>query len=183
VEKENNRLLKIPYSEGKTEIEGKVYHYKSNSHKGMLMQYLSDASGISKRIEKIRKPSHGALKALAKEYHNTVCEDEKCIIYEREMPSIQILPEVSIGRFEFVRDDSSIAFSQSQFSLILHAWLPKSNDRLHIRTGLLYYQKNASFDVPVQLEYIYPKRTFRPSIAYVSRASKHFKLKRPFKIK
>ena len=49
------------------------------------------------KIAGIKKPEHHNLIKLAKDYHNLVCDDEKCIIYEKKRPLSSINPELVGG--------------------------------------------------------------------------------------
>ena len=57
--------------------------------------------------------------------------------------------------------------------MILNIWLPFGNEKVFLRTGLIYdpvilanFGINNKLKIPIQLEYIYPKSKIRPKIAF-----------------
>ncbi len=101
LDKEGVELTEIPYEEGITEVDGKQMYFETKTHIGILFYIMQDAPVIQKRIETIKKPEHHNLIKLAEEYHNTVCPDEKCIIYTKSIPFIKIIPEVTFGLINY----------------------------------------------------------------------------------
>ena len=63
--------------------------------------------------------------------------------------------------------------------VLLNFWMPRANEKLYLRTGLLYskyedvedaedqkHTKISICKIPLMVEYIYPKLMIRPKVAY-----------------
>ncbi len=172
VEKENVGLTKIPYEEGIRNIDNKAYYYESTKHTGLLYYYMQDAPELQARIQSIRKPAHRNLIKLAEEYHNAVCKDEKCIVYHKSSPLIKVLPEIISGVINYTNAEGIIQKLYFQTAIIGHIWMPRLSEKAYFRTGVIFSQlyldgeKSNVYKIPCQIEYIYPRGTFRPRIAY-----------------
>lgn len=188
IEKEGVGFVELPFEEGIRKAEdGKDYAYETVKHKGILEYFMSDAPELKNDIYSVREPSHGALIKIGEKYHNMVCDDEKCIVYEKKQP-IWIKAE-AIGGVQFYNKRS---FDEDDYKLdkeasftggvLLHLNMPSENENLYLRTGVLYgiidylelnyrtgmFEKRREnvFQVPLQIEYIYGKDTLiKPKIA------------------
>ncbi len=167
-EKDGISLTELPYEEIIKKKDDKDYLYKSNTHIGILTYSLSDAKGLKTEIESIKKPDHKNLITLAQDYHNIVCDGEKCIIYEKKLPPFKVDLEAYGGVLSVVGlNDLSVTVT----GVVAHIWLPRVNENLYFKTGILglfmEYQGQTShtFLVPVQIEYIYPHGIIRPKFA------------------
>lgn len=174
VDKEGEPLKELLYRGGlhyveDTEVE--VYN-KSTNHLGVLYHYMKDAPELKPKINTVTKPEHKSLVRIAEEYHTTVCSDKECLVYEKPFPKIYIIPEITAGVIRsalFENVDSDLLLVAG---FIGHIGMPKRNEKLFFRTGILYSRpyldkKNRNiFKIPVQIEYIYPKGIFRPRFAY-----------------
>ncbi len=59
-----------------------IYRKESKRYIGLLKLMTKDSPTLSKKVDNI-KLSHKSLTNLAKEYHEEVCPDDMCIIYEK----------------------------------------------------------------------------------------------------
>lgn len=172
LDKDDIKLTEIPYEEGVKDIDDKKVFYESKKHIGLLNYYMEDVPKLQSEIKGIRKPGHQNLIKIAEDYHNAVCDGEKCIIYEKSAPLIKILPELIGGVIKYfnVEDLDDKFYLHTGF--IGHIWMPRSSEKMYFRTGVLFSQldvdgdKSNFFKIPCQLEYIYPKGIVRPRIAY-----------------
>ena len=166
--KEDSALTELPYKEEVRKREGTNYLYKSTKHIGLLNIYMQDAPGLQSEINKIKKPEHKNMIKLAEDYHNIVCDGEKCIIYEKKQPFMKINYEVVAGILKLTNTNSIDCEKKSlQSGILFHFWMPRLNEKLYIKTGLLYsFTKNSEdskytyFMVPVHFGYLAPK-TYR----------------------
>ena len=171
LDKEALPLTEITYDE-QVKYEGdKHYLYQSKTHVGILNYYMQDAPDIMAKIAKVKVPDNENLVELAEDYHNEVCQGEKCIIYEKKQPfarvNIQVVGGItSFHKFDYV--DDHIYF---QAGFIAHFWLPRANEKLFLRTGTLFSmirhngEQELIYKIPLQLEYIYPRNKIRPKAA------------------
>lgn len=84
VEKENelveiNNDLKIAI-----DSNGKQYFKESNQYKGVLKYFFNDSPNILKNVE-YTEFNQKALLNIAKDYHEQVCPDLKCIVYNKTL--------------------------------------------------------------------------------------------------
>lgn len=172
IDKEEARLVEIPYEEGIKEVNNKKIYYESTRHTGFLQYYMKDAPELQSRIQSIKKPEHKNLIRLAEDYHNAVCEGEKCIVFEMKQPLLKVNLEGLAGvvNFENVEDLNDKFYFQG--GIIAHFWMPGMNEKIFFKTGFLYSQpeqqgkKKAYFKVPTHLGYIAPKSfRVRPSVS------------------
>ncbi len=172
IDKENEKLTELPYEEGIITVDNKQVYYASKQHLGYLSYYMQDAPGFKTRIQSVKEPNHQTLIHIAKEYHNAVCKDEQCIIYEKPAPYIKLFPEFSLGMVDYYNVPELNDKIYFHTSLIGHFWMPRVNEKMYFRTGLSYMQlyfeeeKINYYKIPCQIEYIYPKGVFRPRMAY-----------------
>jgi hypothetical protein len=172
VDKKYMKLTELPFEEGIKHLDNKRVYYETTRHIGLLSLYMQDAPKIQAQIKSIRKPDHQNLIKLAEDYHNLVCQNEECIIYEKSAPLIQILPELLGGITRYSNIDDLNDKFYTQFGVIGHVRMPRTSEKLYFRTGLLFMRLNVDdegkniFKIPVQFEYIYPRGIFRPRIAY-----------------
>lgn len=173
IEKEGSPLTVLPYNEGVVNRNGVEYAFQSKQHIGILTLFMSDAPNFNSRIESIDKPEHDNLVKLAKEYHEKVCNNQECTIYERSKPGLSLKLEALSGLNYVVDKETAVPGSYLVNGILLNIWLPRVNEKLFLRTGLLLSEirlesnKNASIlRIPVQLGYIAPEtRIIRPNFA------------------
>jgi len=153
LEKDSFKIVEIPYSEKLINIDGKVYLEKSTIHIGLLNVYMQDAIGFQSRIESIGKPEHDNLIKLAEEYHNAVCKDNSCVIYEKKLPSIRFSFEPIVG-LDYFNPTFSTFGNPLKYGANVFIWMPLVNENLSFKTGFIadkYINK-----IPLQVQYLYP---------------------------
>ena len=189
LDKEGEKLMEIPYEKKIKDIDDKLVFYESKNHIGLLKYYMQDAPGLQSSINNMSKPEHQSLIKLAEKYHNVVCDGEKCIIYEKKQPFITVNLEV-LGGVTYFRPyiytlDPSLYLNHKlyfQGGVIGHLWMPRTNENLYLRTGilfsrlgLLYYHSSERiidigfgniYKIPIHIEYVYPKGIIKPKLSY-----------------
>ncbi|SDJ92619.1 hypothetical protein SAMN05421823_101440 [Catalinimonas alkaloidigena] len=165
-------LTEMRYQEAIIQRDGKNYYTHSSWHINLLKLYTQDAPSLQANVEAIQKPDHASLIKLAKRYHATVCNGEQCLVYEKRVPFLKANPEVVVGLVHYQRPVVRIQDKNYlELGVLLHVWMPRSNEKLYFRTGLLHarLQRESStlsyYKIPFQLEYIYPKSRIRPKAA------------------
>jgi hypothetical protein len=165
--KEDEKIIEIPYEERIKYVDYKEMKYKSTKHIGLLKYYTKDAPTLSKSIDAFGKPDHQSLIKLAKKYHETVCTDQACIVYEKKSRLTRISFEASAGSIAFGNSNNldtevrNKSFFQKGITALF--WTSRKNERVFIRTGVL--QNSDATDghgyyIPFQIGYMAP-RTFR----------------------
>lgn len=166
IEKDGSSLTRLPYDEGETFVGNKRAFYKTTKHIGLLNYYMGDAPELQTKIYEFGEPTHQNLIKLAEEYHNIVCDGDRCIIYEKKEPAIKVNFELVSGiiNFENIVDLEDRNYWQN--GLLAHFWLPRSNEKMYFKTGLLYsrpVQHNAyktHIKIPLHFGYMAPS-TYR----------------------
>lgn len=168
--KEDSEIKKIPYKEGVSYVDNTPYQYKSTQHIGFLNYYMQDAPDFESRIASMGKPEHENLIRLAEDYHNKVCKDGGCIVYEKELPTFRIDIEIMGGVVDFINTDFNNK-KYFQAGVLGHIWMPRTSEKLYFRTGILYSNLETKtahksvYKIPIQIEYNYPKGIVRPKMA------------------
>jgi hypothetical protein len=166
IEKEGLGMTEIYFEKGIIEKNGRQYFYKSTRHIGILNIYMQDAPNLKTKIASIGELEHKNLIKLAEDYHNEVCKDESCIIYEKPVPFIKLSVEPLAGYSRFNRKYTDIkrAF---EYGTNLLLWLPRSNENLSFKTGLFLASSDSAkmVRVPLQIQYLYPSVRFRPKVS------------------
>lgn len=80
----------------KLTINGTEYVRKSNLYVGQMKASFGDCPEIQAKLDKAQF-SHNSLIKLTSEYHEYVCEDGVCIIYEKTVPVIQVSGGAYVG--------------------------------------------------------------------------------------
>ncbi len=171
IESKNEGLTEIPYEEGVKMVDNKQMYYATTRHTGLLAHFMIDAPNFQKRIQSIKKPEHRTLIKLAKDYHYAVCDNEECIIYERKQPFLRMSVEGIMGRTKFASFRESNIKSDFQTGIITRLGISRINEKLHLRTGLIYgtieidTTRNSIYKIPLQIEYHFPLSGVTPRIA------------------
>ena len=166
IDKEDMPLVEIPYEEDIQKIGGNSYKYKTIYHKKILGKYMFDALPVHHQINKIERPEHNNLVKLAEDYHQIVCTNgESCIIFEKKLPLVKVSMDVLGGMQYWYTGESSFTGG-----ILLNLWMPRANEKVYFRTGLLYTKFDdgdvkLSYKIPLMLEYLYPKSAIRPKMA------------------
>ena len=168
IDKANEKLVELPYEEGLTYEGDKQVIYKSKEHIGLLNFYMQDAFEFLPRIQSLGKPSHRNLIKLAEDYHNTVCLDEACIIYEKSTPFLKINFEILAG----ILTDGNNKQQYIQGGVLAHLWVPRTNEKVFVKTGFLYSPREITVDedrqlnIPLHIGYLAPSTyRIRPSFS------------------
>jgi hypothetical protein len=178
IEKAGLGLSELPYEQAIMYKENIPYEYRSKTHMGILNIYMQDAPEFQSRIATIYKPEQRWLVELAEDYHNRVCKDERCIIFERKLPFLKVNLEVIAGVNNFKNRMDEYFYKWDgkqnyfQAGVVADFWMPRVNEKLYLRTGILYstFESNNTskkyLKIPIQVKYIYPKGIIRPNLAY-----------------
>jgi hypothetical protein len=170
IDKEGFPLKVIPYEEEIRETAGGTkFLYKPTIHIGMLQYYTNDAPDFLQEPIKIKKPDHNSLIDFAEKYHNKICSEEECIIYEKEMPLIIGSFEIVYGPMKLNRKlyDEAVA---SEFGPLIYLSMPRVNERFFFKTGLLVNpvevddEKTVYLKLPIQIQYQYSHYRLMPKI-------------------
>jgi hypothetical protein len=183
--KEGFPLKVIPYLEEiRITPDGINVLYKSTLHIGLLQYYTDDASDFLQEPLKIQKPDHNNLIDFAKKYHNRICKDEDCIIYEKDMPLIKASIEIIAGPTSLNKEYFIKSFT-SEYGTFIYLWMPRVNERFFLKTGFLlspieFDNKKSIYKIiPMQVQYQYSHFKLIPKVfigvnTYLSKGNDSF---------
>lgn len=135
---EDEELREIPYNEEEKYIDGKLYNVKSTRHVGFLKYYMPSDKKFAGRIDQVGTVNHKSMMTLAKDYHEAVCDDYSCVVYEKKLPLIKTKYEYFIGglRYQLGQSiDDSDNSDYFEFGTNFIFWLPRTNERWYFKTG------------------------------------------------
>lgn len=190
-EKDSVPLTELPYEDVmKKDSFGDLIPIKNNKYVGILNYYLKDAPGIQPKIENIKLLERNNLIMLAEYYHNAVCDGEKCIVYEKKIPTFKLNLELAGGVFlgalrRFNSQNFWVAYGERGYSknsnmsgeIIARIFMPNISENVYLRTGICYSElngydnfylwnfKSATLYFPFQFEYVYSIGFLQPKLA------------------
>lgn len=172
IERENDTLMELPFIPyHKMSDDPELYKSKLVGSIGLLSYFTQDAPELKKDISKLQGLGHKNLINIAKNYHNKVCRDEQCIVFEKPMRwKVQIEPTVG---FYHIRSATLTELKKDldsyTFGVRLYLGIPYISNNLYFKTGLFGFRnikdKIALREIPLQIEYIYPKWVVKPTLA------------------
>jgi len=171
IESEDSELLELKREEIEFEKDGRVYHKIDNRYIGLLNYAFEDCPEIRKDIAKTGL-NHKDLIQLTKRYHDYVCTDESCIIYEKNLPvlRIELRPQIgySISTISFIESElDDVDFKPSYSPVIglgMDFMLPRFNEKMSLLIQLSYSK-----------EYFYGSNIKDSRLSYYENEYYHFK--------
>lgn len=167
IEKKGLGLSLLPYEEGIRYINNKPYEYQSTQHMRILRDYTQDAPELRNRIRSLKKPGYHNLTKLAEEYQNAVSRDEKCTIYAKKIPLINLSFEPVVGMVKYNSSDKY----KVEPGIFVYLWAPHTNEKLYFKTGVIYNRLTTEaenvdiYKIPFQIQYLYPSGIVRPKLS------------------
>lgn len=165
-----NEIREIPFKIKEVEIEEVDYQGSMTSHIGYLKYYFRDCPSVFPDIERINAPNRNALVRLTRKYNETVCGYGSCVLFVRKKDPVRL--SIEPAYLVEVLGEEKAKF----YGVYLSVWLPNSDERLSVKTGLLYnrfknrekygdFIKVRDFDYyqfPVLMEYVVNKNFISP---------------------
>ena len=167
---ENLGLKELIYEEGIKQVGGRTLGYKTTQHRDVLKMYMEDAPKLLHRTMSFEELKHKTLLRLLEDYNDAVCNID-CVIYEKIHTSMKVDLEFLSGVHNFSKSADLDQGSKFHAGFLLHLKLSRSNEKLYLRTGVVSIpleineSGKASFKIPLQFEYVYPRGSFRPKFA------------------
>lgn len=192
IDKDNLGIREITFEESIVYEGDKMYAKESTKHIGMFKVYMQDAPSLHSRINRFKNPTHKKLIKLATDYNNMVCGEGVCLTYKKKSQAIKVKFEIAgenVKRLDYTKNrqvyehnDDGLALVNKetkmqgndflQYGVYAHVWLPRINEKLYLRTGLLLNKDG--YKIPVQLEYVFPKWMIKPKFSYGINIGKPF---------
>jgi len=173
IKKENEPILELKDKiSNLTKIDGSNYNIKDKRFIGQMKVYMSEAPALFPEIDNIDNLHQRDLVKLSMDYHKAVCNEYECVNYTKNIPNVTYKIEVLTG----VNHHNN--FYTPQFGILVHIWRPLRNERLYLKTGVLYstrpYYKRIdkiedkadySIKIPFSFEYVFGKKALKPTLA------------------
>lgn len=158
IEKKNGQLFELIKEQERAFIDGKLYEIDKKGYIGLLRYAFGDCPNIFPLLDNTTLDNKSLVEAT-KKYHEYVCTDQQCIIYEKKLPGIKI----SFGAY-LSMNGSTLTFSNSRdmtyaamkvkmafypsVGFLLNATLPRMNEKLTFQAsgeiGKSYYYGTGS---------------------------------------
>jgi len=151
IDKGDGRLLALTSEEKEVYIDGVKYLQESKLYIGVLKYVMQDSPSASKEAENASL-THKSLIKITADYHYSVCKDEQCIIYEKQLPKVHFHLGPVIGanlnflnrigtsfptyHYYFLYGDFNPAIDPT-VGICLRLTLPALHDRLSVEDNIL----------------------------------------------
>jgi hypothetical protein len=192
VENENGELVEMRNDEVTIIKDNVEYRRKDKRYIGMLNVAFSDCPEILSEIPNARY-THKSLITISKKYHDYMCDDEECVIYEKSMPLFVVELRPSIGYqsssynfgFENSRRENVDVSISPNIGLGFNIFVPRFNEKLSVlidlqmnkdefnqhylldefpRDNYFFYRiEQVVLNSNLALKYKYPKGHLRPT--------------------
>lgn len=165
IDSRDDTLRDLPYHEEIVVQRGIKYLKKPVKHINILKGYFNDSPDIFKSVDKIDVLNAEKLIKTTSEYNSMKGHDSAFVVYFAARPAITLSVEPRIGFLSYYRGNSA-----KEFGGLVYLWLPRSNERLYFKTGVLFSQptimkvKYNIIKIPMQFEYLFPDKRIRPRI-------------------
>ena len=168
-EKEDGKIVAIPYEERLISERGLSYKVGSKRHIYVLNELTKDAPLLREEINSMKKPTAVNLVDLAKRYHKMVSgeNEDSYIIFKQPLPLFRVRGEITTGYYDVIGTNKDNV-NHVMFGAKVNLWLPRENGNVYFKLGLLYSpvrDKIQLYRIPVQIEYQFLAGKINPSIA------------------
>jgi hypothetical protein len=197
----SGKLRELSNGDLKHVVGDKVFVEKDKKYVRTLMYVFKEDPVIAKRSSTI-KLKHKSLIKIAKDYHNKVCEDQVCIVFEKKIiknivkygfkvgvDMIGLSELSSLKKRSFVGDRAKYGvFRNSNFETVISPTiggfykrnLPTINEKLFIQLELAYsqtkFESQHSFSSSYTDEFLYNIELKQHNLSFVSAASFEYKI-------
>jgi len=161
----NDTVIEIVYKVDHIYRDGVEFIGDTKTHQAYLKAYFQDCPALSKEIETIKVPNISNLVSLTKEYHHLTYGDTGCVVFYKKPYKFRVDLEFRLGMIMYPEYSETLNL---QYAGLVHFWLPRSNERMYVITGLIYsplkvYDLTYSiYKIPLKFEYLFPFRVLIP---------------------
>jgi len=150
IEKSDKQIFELTNEEQHIFANGHEYIRDSKDYVGRLKNAFIDCPQIFSSIDETTLGTKSLIN-LTKKYHNYVCSDEKCIIYEKQFKPIKLkfAPFASMNSSSLTLSNSGlynvIHFNSASFPTIglqMNSTLPRANEKLSFQVSAEYGKSN-----------------------------------------
>jgi hypothetical protein len=173
IKKDDGELVELKDNVGNiTNIDGSKYLKKDKRYLGVMKLYMEDAPALFPEIDKMDRLQQADLVKLAVDYHKAVCTDHECVNYTKDVPKVTYKLELLSGA------NHHNSTYTPQFGVLVYVWRPLHNERLYLKTGLIYsaraygrteytYPEKIVYNlkIPFSFEYVFGNKAVKPTLA------------------
>ncbi|MDA3779789.1 MAG: hypothetical protein PF487_06175 [Bacteroidales bacterium] len=171
IEKKDQPLRELYYLDKIVYKNGVPYSHPTTKHRGILRIYTDDSPSLEETTLNFGEPTHKNLIRFSKKYHQTICDDYQCIVYEKSMPiKVKINPVTGIDfAFEISNsikiDDSYMPY----YGFNVFLGQNQISENIYIGLGVINYQiGNQNYlRIPFSVNYMQDVQGFSPTYSYV----------------
>lgn len=162
-------IYELKYIEGVKSINGERTAYVSKPYEGYLNYLTNDCPEIKDEIPDL-KIQHKNLIKFAENYHNIICEDNTCIVYEKKIPR-KIKFSMHYG-YNFLLPDKPENTREIIHAYGFQVMFQQSQDRERLYLGIGLYNDNqlsnpiTRLRIPFSINYIVNKNGISPFYSY-----------------
>ena len=147
IEDKDRKIWELKNQEIRYRMGGKEYSKMSKEFISTLKVLFADYSEIQTEIQEADR-SHKSLISLTKSYHEYVCPDEECIVYEENLPKAlyRISPILGvnismINLSQYIYKDFKFENSPSPLiGILFNTSIPRFNQKLSLEIGAAFCQ-------------------------------------------
>ncbi|HEY4787784.1 MAG TPA: hypothetical protein VIH57_17130 [Bacteroidales bacterium] len=179
----NGKLVEIDNKEVLVEDEnGNTGYKETNRYKGILKYYFSDCPSVFRKVDAAELDKKSLIR-LSKDYHEYVCKDEKCIIYEKSFSKNEVKLGVDFsygfGKLNFYYNGYLFFSARSTYQYLLNMFVQMNLDedkRYFLQLSIGYNAVNfqqSNLDVSNFFSYSHAKITYKYSLIRTTLSLKH----------
>ncbi len=157
VENENGKLYELKNEKREITVDNVRYIKESKEYIGLLKAIFKESPSIANRARHVNL-SHKSLIKITRDYHNRVCEGEKCIVYKKKLPKraksfgvvaglkgMEIVQTGEIRDWQYYLRGADFGFNiYPSIGLYYKIGLPRLNERLFFQYEATYSHINLS---------------------------------------
>lgn len=192
IEKADGQFFELTEEVRHFNQDGNDYSTRIKQYVGYLKLAFADCQQLYPMINAANLNSKSLI-AITKKYHDYVCDGEKCIIYEKKLPTVKVKlgaivsMNTSFLHFKKHTGYQEVDFNMSaypSYGLLLNTSLPRASEKLSFQLsgefgktyfyGLDQHPKSADLEevhlhtsllkVKAGFKYTYPKNKIRPTL-------------------
>lgn len=143
MEKTDGKLFELTNEEKEINVDGKLYIKDSKLYIGALKYTFADAEQLFPQINTV-KLNHESLINITRKYHDQVCDDYQCIVYEKQLPAVKLKWGASIGlngsvlqfiNLELFQDLNFDRTATPVLEILLNTTLPRASEKLSFQVS------------------------------------------------
>lgn len=144
IEKQDSHLYELSNDLQDVRINDINYRKHSNKYIGLLKVAFTDCPELYPAIDHA-KLDHKSLITISRKYHEYVCKDNQCVVYEKKVPSIHISFGAAISAsnshisFTDLHAYKSITFERTFYptlALMMNTTMPRVSEKLSLELSV-----------------------------------------------